>query len=148
MHEIVPNLYLSCFHSVQISNPSTFVVNCTKNLNILSKNNLRIAVDDDCSKECIDDMIKALPGAVENIHYHLQMGIPVIVHCLAGQQRSPTVVAAYLVSKRGFSLEDAVRHIRKIKKDAFFYKINFEDALVCYCSSLNLQEASKEPTSS
>lgn len=129
MFEIIANLYLSAFQAVDVSLPNTFIVNCTKDLPMKSDRNIRIAVHDDMSKEAIDTMFMALHNVVEQIHEELQKGRRVIVHCLAGQQRSPTVIAAYLVAKCGYSLPDAIHYIRSKKKDAFFWSINFRDAL-------------------
>lgn len=136
MHEIIPNLYLSGYHKIEV-NPNTFVVNCTKNLKMLTLNGVRIAVDDDMSKESINGMAAALPIVVETIHLELQKGNRVVVHCRAGQQRSPTVVAAYLIGKCGYSIQDAIRTVRNKKRDAFFWTINFKESLDRYVQSLN-----------
>lgn len=129
MYEILPNLYLSSYHSVKVT-PDTFIVNCTKDLPMLHNNNARIAVDDDMSHEALHGMLRALPNIVDEIERQLQKQNRVVVHCLAGQQRSPTVIAAYLVAKCGYTLEDAIRYVRSKKNDAFFWSINFRDSLI------------------
>lgn len=128
MHEIIPNLFLSSYHSVEVT-PDTFIVNCTKDLPMLNDNNARIAVNDDMSREALHGMLLALPEVVDEIERQLESGNRVVVHCLAGQQRSPTVIAAYLVAKCGYSLLDAITYIRSKKKDAFFWSVNFRDSL-------------------
>jgi protein-tyrosine phosphatase len=100
MYEIISNLYLSGFYDVKVS-PDSFIVNCTKDLKMLSENGIRIAVNDDASPDAIRDMFLALPDIVNIIDTQLKNQQQVIVHCNAGQQRSPTVIAAYLVGKRG-----------------------------------------------
>ena len=128
MHEIIPNLYLCAFHEVKVDN-DTFVVNCTKDLPMKSKNGVRIAVDDDMSREALYGMLLALQGIVDEIDNQLNKNKKVVVHCLAGQQRSPTVIAAYLIAKHGYELKDAIHYIRNKKKDAFFWSVNFRDSL-------------------
>ncbi len=44
-----------------------------------------------------------------------QAGGRVLVHCLQGISRSPTVVIAYLMRKRGWSLDEAMAHVRKVR---------------------------------
>ncbi|WP_396189492.1 dual specificity protein phosphatase family protein [Flavobacterium sp.] len=128
MFEIIPNLYLSSYHSVIITS-NTFIVNCTKNLDMLNDNNIRIPVNDDGSIEAMDTMVKLLPDIIELIDAKLKENQIVVVHCLAGQQRSPAVIAAYLMTKHGYSLKNAMDHIKSIKKDAFFWTCNFQYTL-------------------
>lgn len=131
MYEICPNLYLSAYHEVKVDE-NTFIVNCTKDLPMKSVNGVRIAVDDDMSREALYGMLLALPGIVDEIDLQLKKNRRVVVHCLAGQQRSPTVIAAYLVGKLGYDLKDAIQYIRSKKKDAFFWSVNFRDSLEQY----------------
>lgn len=133
LHPILHNLYLSNFHSAQQETTSnTFIVNCSKDLPMVREQGIRIAVDDNGSQQAMHDMFRALPEALEQIHHHLENHTPVVVHCLAGQQRSPAVIAAYLVRYHGYSLEDAIRYVRAAKPDAFFWTVNFKDALEWY----------------
>lgn len=99
---------------------------------MLHENSARIAVDDDMSRDALHGMFLALPSIVEQIDANLKDNKQVIVHCLAGQQRSPTVIAAYLVGKRGYTLVEAIHYIREKKRDAFFWMVNFRDSLEHY----------------
>lgn len=135
LYEVLDNLYLTSFTGAQKHCPGredVFVVNCTKDLPMVNQNNIRVAVHDDMNKNEIDSMFLALPQVVQKIDDQLASGKIVVVHCLAGQQRSPTVVCAYLMHKLGWRLVDAVQHIREKKKDAFFWQVNFRDALERY----------------
>lgn len=131
MHEIIPNLYLSGFHSLPKDGEANnyFIVNCTKDLPMMSSNGIRVAVDDDGHKNSLDSMFLAFEETTRQIHEQLQNGTQVIVHCLAGQQRSPAVVAAYLMKYQGYTLEKSIEYIREKKKDAFFWSVNFRDSL-------------------
>lgn len=138
MFEIIPKLYLSAYHDIQVDTPDAFIVNCTKDLPMQTTRNYRLAVDDDGNKNSLDTMFLKFPEVTDRIHEELQNGHTVIVHCLAGQQRSPSVVAAYLMTYHKYTLEEAVRHIRSQKPDAFFWSINFLDSLQRYAMMLRV----------
>ena len=55
----------------------------------------------------------SLRRAVEFVAEQRRAGRTTYVHCLAGQNRSGTVVAAYLMREYGWSLEDALAFVRK-----------------------------------
>ena len=131
MHDILPNLYLSGFHGVprDFADGNFFVVNCTKDLPMLSERGIRVAVNDDGNMESMDDMYRAMLTIPDVIHAEMSQGIPVVVHCLAGQQRSPAIVCAYLMRYRGWTMVEAIQWIREKKKDAFFWKVNFQEPL-------------------
>lgn len=135
MYQIIPRLYLSAYGAVDISQLDeknerrVFIVNCTKNLPMLHENGMRIDVDDDKSSECIETMFSVFPHVVGEIHEQLEAGNTVIVHCLAGQQRSPAVIVAYLMIKCGYEMSAAIEYVRSKKPDAFFWSVNFQEAL-------------------
>lgn len=129
MYEILPNLFLAAFQEAKECPPNSFVVNCTRDLPMINDEGHRIPVDDNGTKESLDAMFLALPEAVKLIHQELGNNRPVVVHCLAGQQRSPIVICAYLMAKRGFTMEEAVSYVRSKKRDALFWTINFLDSL-------------------
>jgi protein-tyrosine phosphatase len=128
MYEIKKNLYLSSYHSIELL-PNTFIVNCTKNLDMLNNDNIRIYVDDDMNDNSINDMYLSFNNIVNIIDEKIKDNKNVIVHCLAGQQRSPAIIAAYLMIKCNYKLADAIEYIREKKKDAFFWKVNFIKSL-------------------
>ncbi len=137
LFEILPHLFLSTFQSAQESaSPDAYVVNCTRDLPMVRHAGMRIAVDDNGSPEAMYDLRRALPEAVANIHAHVSRGVPVVVHCLAGRQRSPAVVAAYLMKHRGITLTEAIQFVRSKKRDAFFATVNFREALAWYARTL------------
>jgi Dual specificity phosphatase, catalytic domain len=131
MDEVIPNLYLSGFGDVSRSD-EIFIVNCTKDLPMKSCIGMRIDVDDDGNEVSFNKMFDMLPYAVDTIESELRKGNKVVVHCLAGQQRSPTVVAAYLMKYHYMKMEQAVAYVRKRRKEAFFWSINFLPTLTRY----------------
>ncbi len=58
---------------------------------------------------------ETLEKAVDFVRAELSSGRRVLVHCLAGQGRTGMVLAAYLVSSRGLSPEEAVGAVRMVR---------------------------------
>lgn len=127
MYEIVHNLYLSSWIDVQTADidDSWHVINCTKDIVMINNNHTRLPVDDDGSQQCMDEMKHHIYNVLDIIDAQLAQGTKVAVHCQAGQQRSATVVAAYLIRKRGFFLDAAMSLVKSRKPDAFFWQANF-----------------------
>ncbi|KAF5843168.1 protein-tyrosine phosphatase-like protein, partial [Dunaliella salina] len=67
------------------------------------------------------NILEALPGAIKFIHKALTEspdGSRVYVHCMAGVSRSVTIVAAYLMHTQGCNVEQAIQHIRRVRRSA------------------------------
>jgi protein-tyrosine phosphatase len=131
--EIIPHLYLASFEQAKCFSSPThhplFVVNCTKDLPMLRKEGSRVPVDDNGTHESITTMLHYFPEITVVIHNNITVGQDVLVYCLAGQQRSAAVVCAYLVAYTNRTLDEAVELIQKNKRDAFFWQVNFREAL-------------------
>ncbi len=127
--EIIPNLYLGNYgDSLDVSNYD-IIINCTKNILFSDENkqNYRIPINDDP----IDTIIiqKYIDWILYVIDNELSSENKILVHCSQGQQRSPTIIACYLMWKYNWSLNYSINFIRDKKKDAFFFQINFIDFL-------------------
>lgn len=130
MSEIIENLYLTGFKEAEkVVTDDTFVVNCTSDLPMLSKRGIRVSVEDNGRPAEVRKLITLLPEIVEVMHIRLLLGNKVLVHCAAGMQRSPAVVAAYLVARRHMSPEVAMNHVRSRHAEAFFWEARFRDAV-------------------
>lgn len=138
MHEVIPNVFLSNFQDAkdfaeQQERSNCFQINVSKDLPMFAmfaSPGMRIAIDDNQSNRTFVDLLHALPTAMETIDEQLKLGNKVVVHCLAGQQRSAAVVAAYLLFKKVVpTVADAVYFLRAKKKDAFFWAVNFRQPL-------------------
>lgn len=140
MYEIIPGLYLSSFKDASESEllSTAFVVNCTKDLKMLSTKSRRVAIDDNGNPREISALFTEFANGtvLGEIDTALKAGTPVIVHCLAGQQRSPAVICGYMLRYSRKSVEDAILHIRSKKPDAMFWKVNFQDTLERYAMFL------------
>lgn len=136
IYEICSHVYLADYASAKESGDDFFVINCTKDFPMIRETGLRLAIDDNGSMEAMKGLLEALPYVTDKIHALAQQGINVVVHCLAGQQRSPAVVAAYLIHYMGLTLDQAIQFVKLKKHDAFLFGVNFQSALEWYVESL------------
>lgn len=93
---------------------------------------IKYNVKDDLERSSLLLMQSFLPHAVDAIDRSLHNGVPVLVHCHAGVQRSACVVAAYLMYSEGLSVADAVYEVRKKRPIAFFPRVNFLESLEAF----------------
>jgi hypothetical protein len=131
MYEIVDRLFLSSYSGIEKIKeeyPDLLTVNCTKDLSMLCPG-IRVAVNDDGEEKSVDEMYDAFSQTCKWIQKKLDRGCTVAVHCLAGQQRSPTIVAAYIIWRYNKPLDETKMYIQHIKEDAFYYGANFQGAL-------------------
>jgi protein-tyrosine phosphatase len=161
-NEILPNLYLGSieasenFDFIEKNNISV-IVNCSKDivnkfsLNLLKPiedapievqkwliNNsyyikyYRIPVDDSGKKKDIEDFYKYVKEILHIIIDKYNNGKKILVHCLAGNQRSASFVSAFLMVYKNISLKDSIKFMLEKKPNVFFFgnQINFMDALI------------------
>lgn len=122
-----PHVYLASFEDAKkFENSNVFLINCTKDLPMIHTKGggTRLFVDDDPSSE--KTMCEMLPLMVRYIE---NSKTDVVVHCFAGQQRSATVVAAYIMKKTGWSAEKTIEFIKSKKPDAFLGGVHFMKCL-------------------
>ena len=137
MIEVLRNVHLSHWSAVQdhfagdAPPEGWYVVNCTKDLPMAGPEGARLAVNDDRRDDLRDQrtMTAELPRVVALIDRELRNGRDVIVHCLAGRQRSATVVCAYIIHRHGMTVDAAVAYLRGKKRDVFFAGMNFRESL-------------------
>lgn len=102
---------------------------------MIHSDGIRLPVDDNGSNEAMQTMGIYLPAVVDIIHDHISSKRNVVVHCLAGRQRSASVIAAYLMKYHGYTLETAIQSIRETKPDAL-WDVNFREPLEAFEQSL------------
>ena len=107
---------------IQYFNP--YFINCSRD--IKNYDNYRVSVDDNGEDEIYD----YLDNVCKIIDQQLDNTKTVIIFCKFGQQRSPSIVAAYLMYKYSLSLEECVQQIKYYKKDIFPWTIHFEKCLL------------------
>lgn len=96
------------------------IINCSKDIpfKFPQLNGFRIPVDDDFSENAT--MARNLPIAVAAIESAVSFGDQgVLVHCMAGMQRSACVVAALLMKRHQWTPAQAMAHMQTIKQETF-----------------------------
>ncbi len=124
------------------------VLNCTKEIpnHFAHKRDIeymRIPVDDSLREKDFNLMYQYMPSIVEFIHKHADIqGHNILVHCVAGRQRSCIAVAAYLVAKHGLTPHEACKLILDKRKEAFHHgkSLNFDQALTKFYKNIVKQQ--------
>lgn len=126
---IVPHLYLSSYRDAKQVPNDFFVINCSKDLPMVHTEGggTRLYVDD--APHSVETMTQNLPIMVKYIDDHIKQNKNVLVHCFAGQQRSATVVAAYLMHSKGLTADEAIAFVKSKKPDAFAGGVHFYESL-------------------
>lgn len=120
------------------------VVNCTPNLPFhdACKRRVRIPIKDDPFDSVPLFQILRDGTALRDIRDELAHGGRVLVHCQAGAQRSPAVVACYLVAFHDMTPEQAIEAVKAARPIAFFCNIvnlqNAIDLMYAFCKARSL----------
>ena len=129
--EILPNLYI-CNDTYALENGALydFVVNCTLSLPLPENTrSIRIPIQDDPFDSLPLFQILRDTSVLQDIDDVLFGGKRVLVHCQAGAQRSPAVVACYLIKFHGMTVSDVQSFIKRKRPQAFFWTTTFIRAL-------------------
>ena len=62
-------------------------------------------------EHCLD----ALPAALAFVTDNMSRGVPVLVHCTAGKDRTGLFMAYYLMQRQNLSLQDAIKRLRSVR---------------------------------
>ena len=132
-NEIIERIWLGDFHSSQ---DETFlrayhidvVLNCTKDLPYPPLQNLtlyRVPLDDNLEEAEIRNAGLWSNEIVYTIMKHHREGKRILIHCMAGRQRSAASVAMFLIVEKGFTTAGAIQYIRERRPVAFMPAPNF-----------------------
>jgi hypothetical protein len=130
--EIIENLYIANYYGATVSPKNCYIVNCTANLPMVREQGIQFNLDENGTPESIQRMLDALHEAVPKIQHQISYNVPVVVYCHSGLQRSPTIVAGYLMKYHEYTLDDAVEFIKSKKEDAFHKIVRFRKSLTQY----------------
>lgn len=149
--EIVPNLWLG---NIRAATDETFlknaniqvVFNCTKDLPFHPsvKRRYRVPVDDNLQEAEIRNMELWSYEIVVKLMNEYKAGRPILVHCAAGMQRSPAVIAMFLIATRGMTADQAMAFIKQKRPIAFTPSANFENAIRGFQNSLHKNIIAKQ----
>ncbi len=159
--EILPNLFLGPYESAKDlqwtkQKNISVIVNCSKDLkdefglnltkpieeapkevqDWLLENSFyiqyfRIPVDDQVRSSEMDNFVKHTNEILPKIIELYNKKQPILVHCLAGNQRSPAFVVALLMKLLNIPLNEAIKKVLQKKPNVFFFgsDIHFMEAL-------------------
>jgi protein-tyrosine phosphatase len=135
-NEILPGLWLG---NIRAARDETFlhnhkietVFNCTKDLPFADcvKRRYRVPVDDNLQQDEIRNMELWAFEIVLKLAKERKQGVPILVHCAAGMQRSAAVIAFYLISMYRMKAENAMAFIQSRRPIAFTPQANFGQAI-------------------
>ena len=160
-NEIIPNLFLGSIEASQNfdfikNNNISVIVNCSKDIidsyslnllnpienapidvqNWLYENSYyikyyRIPVDDNGKEHEIENFYEYTIKLLNVIINEYKKGKKILVHCLAGNQRSASFICAFIILYKNISLNDSIKILLDKKPNVFFFgsKINFIRAL-------------------
>jgi protein tyrosine phosphatase len=142
--EIIPGLWLGNAHASMdetfLKNAKIQVVfNCTKDLPFHSsiRRRYRVPVHDNLEKEEIRNMELWSYEIVLKMYHEYNEGRPILVHCMAGMQRSPAAIAMFLIATQRMMSEQAKAFIRQKRPIAFYPSANFGESIEGFEESLN-----------
>jgi protein-tyrosine phosphatase len=131
-HEIIPRLWLgnakaSMDEDFIRRNNIVVVFNCTKNLSFspIVPIKYRVPVDDNLEEEEIRNMeLWSAEIAYKMMNEYVE-GKTILVHCMAGMQRSAASVAFFLIAYSKMRALDAMKMIKEKRRIAFYPRANF-----------------------
>ena len=131
-NEILPNLWLG---NIKASQDETFirakginvVFNCTKDIPFSRhiETKYRLPVDDNLEEQEIRNLALWSNEIVYKIAKHYRAGDHILIHCMAGMQRSAACMAMFLILKGEIHTADAIHYIRAKRPIAFNPSANF-----------------------
>jgi hypothetical protein len=142
--EIIPGLWLGNAHASMdetfLKNAKIVVVfNCTKDLPFHPsiRRRYRVPVHDNLEKEEIRNMELWSYEIVLKMYHEYREGNHILVHCMAGMQRSPAAIAMFLIATQRMMSEQAKAFIRQKRPIAFYPSANFGESIEGFEESLN-----------
>ena len=136
-HEIIPGIWLGNRNAALNSkwlteNNITVVFNASKDIPFSTqiRKQYRIPVDDNLQPEEIRNMTLWSHEAVYKILKEHNEGNTILIHCMAGMQRSAALVTMLLIAKRGYTADQAITYVQGIRPIAFRPSVNFKDSII------------------
>jgi len=119
--EICDFLYVGSANAITHANKFDLIINCTSDMREPKqyKQFIRLPINDDPNDTENAFSIINKTGVLTIIDAAISSGQHVLVHCYAGEQRSCTIVACYLIRYQGMTPTKAVMYIQERHECAF-----------------------------
>ncbi len=134
--EIIPRLWLGNVRASQDDdfikqNNIQVVFNCTKNLSFSPSipQKYRVPLDDNLEEEELRNMALWSNEIAFKIIAEYLEGKSILVHCMAGMQRSAAAVAMFLIAFYKIRAQSAIDFIKQKRSIAFFTQANFRPSI-------------------
>ena len=126
--EILPNLWLGDIDGEKYKSNinAKYVVNCIKDLSFLNKSDTyQGVIKESLEKYEIIKLYEYLTETTKFIYNNFVNDEPTLIFCENGNQKSATVIAAFLIKYGNHTKETAIQAIRTKYKTAFYPDINY-----------------------
>lgn len=77
-----------------------------------------------------DIMWYYLPEAIKHLNDSFERGLPTLLHCVQGWQRSPSVLVCFLVQRFGWEPVELIEQIRSFREGSFFRECHFKELIL------------------
>ena len=94
-------------------------------------------INDDLSVETQKQILMNIEEINFLINKYLDSNKGVLIHCKAGKQRAPTVMACYLIYKYKLDYTNTIKYIKKKRKIAYTPRINYFNTIFNYYKIIN-----------
>ncbi len=139
MSKIYDNLYLGSAQDAEMMKDADLVINCTPDVPFYATkaHHIRLPVQDNGDPDQPKILYELISSdyIFELIDTYLANDKKVLIHCVAGMQRSAAVAACYVIYKKQCDVFIAISHITKKRPIAFLGSINFMDTIKHYSKS-------------
>jgi len=130
--EILPNLWIGNYEALKNKEKLNvdYIINCSKDLHFLGKHNqYKMEFKNNLEKYEIIKMYEYLNETSEFIYKKIHHDNSVLVVCEDGNQKSPTIIASYIIKYGNLNLNSTIKSLRTKHETAFFPNIEFKNSL-------------------
>lgn len=111
----------------------SLIINCSLDIpfynDSIEQLKIRIPVDDSPEYSLYLYSFLKTNKTLDIIDNYYKSNKKILIHCMAGAQRSAAVAACYLVAKHNLKPEDAIAYIQSKRPIAFLDYVNFKETI-------------------
>jgi protein-tyrosine phosphatase len=138
--EIIPNVWLGDIEGEKYKSNIgiKYVVNCNRDLGFLNNyEEYKGVIKDSLEKYEIIKLYEYFVETNKFIYKNFLKDEPTLIFCENGNQKSSTIIAAFLIKYGNHTKESAIKSIRTKYKSAFYPDINYIYSLEMYEQNIN-----------